>query len=437
VVKPTRRGILLLAAGAIPAALPAMGVEWLWPSWLLFCGAVLCLLGADFIFSPSRRKVRFELEVPPVLFVGEAAEAAAVLTIPSAAPGPFEALIDLTENLQPLPPFRGESSPQGAQIRIPLTPLRRGAASVEAAWIRYPGPLRLIQNEVKLPLDRSISVVPNIGLARRAALRFARDRQSRAGLRIERYQGDGTEFDCLRDYREGDDHRAIHWRSSARHRTLYCRQYRAERDRQVVLAVDTGHLMCEPMAGGIPKIDLAVSAALLLAFVSLKSGDRVGLYSFNERVGPYLAPEAGVSHFRTLAQRTAQLDYTTAETNFTLGLTSLSQKLNRRSLIVLLTDFVDTITAELMLENLSRLGKKHLVLFVSLRDPDLRDLSRAPPASVLELNRAVVAASYLQERLLVLKRLQRLGLLTIDAEPKQVGPELINRYLEIKRREQV
>jgi uncharacterized protein (DUF58 family) len=294
-----------------------------------------------------------------------------------------------------------------------------------------------VQHELKLPLGREISVVPNIGPARRAAIMLARDRQSRVGLRIERYQGDGTDFDCLRDYRQGDDHRAIHWRSSARHRTLFCRQYRAERDRQLVLAVDTGHLMCEPMAGGVPKIDRAVSAALLLAFVSLKSGDRVGLFAFDERVGLFIAPGAGMSQFRTLAQRTAQLDYTHAETNFTLGLTSLSQKLNRRSLIVLLTDFVDTITAELMLENLSRLGRKHLVLFVSLRDPDLVDLSRAPPSGVLELNRAVVASSYLQERLLVLKRLQRLGLLTIDAEPERVGPELINRYLEIKRRELV
>jgi uncharacterized protein (DUF58 family) len=178
----------------------------------------------------------------------------------------------------------------GAQIRIPLTPLRRGAAAVEAAWIRYPGPLGLVQHELKLPLRREISVVPNIGPARRAAIMLARDRQSRVGLRIERYQGDGTDFDCLRDYRQGDDHRAIHWRSSARHRTLFCRQYRAERDRQVVLAVDTGHLMCEPMAGGVPKIDRAVSAALLLAFVSLKSGDRVGLFAFDERVGLFIAP---------------------------------------------------------------------------------------------------------------------------------------------------
>jgi uncharacterized protein (DUF58 family) len=111
--------------------------------------------------------------------------------------------------------------------------------------------------------------------------------------------------------------------------------------------------------------------------------------------------------------------------------------LKRRSLVVLLTDFVDTVTAELMVENLGRLARTHLVVFVTLNDPQLSALARTAPSSVLELNRAVVAAADRREREVVLKRLRRLGLFTIDADPAKVQPVLINRYLEIKRRELV
>jgi uncharacterized protein (DUF58 family) len=105
--------------------------------------------------------------------------------------------------------------------------------------------------------------------------------------------------------------------------------------------------------------------------------------------------------------------------------------------VVVLTDFVDSITAELMLENLARLNHKHLVVVVALRDPLLDIWRRTPPTTVLELNRANAAAAALAERELVLRRLQQLGLQIIDAAPHRIGPELVNRYLDIKRRERV
>jgi len=305
---------------------------------------------------------------------------------------------------------------------------------VERLWIRYPGPLGLLQAVVRLSLERQISVVPNILPARRAALRSISDPSYQTGLKIERYKGDGTEFDSLREFGEGDGLRAIHWRATARHNKLLTRQYRAERNHQVILAVDTGHLMSEPL-GGIPKVDHAVNAALLLSYICLRSGDRVGLYSFHAGVGPFVEPQGGLPFFRMLTYRTSLIEYSDTETNFTLGLTTLSQKLRRRSLVVVLTDFVDTVTAELMLDNVGRLARKHVVVFVSLRDPELQRLSLTQPSDALHLNRAVVANSYLRERHLVLRKLERQGLFTVDTEPTGVGSELINRYLHIKRRE--
>jgi uncharacterized protein (DUF58 family) len=195
--------------------------------------------------------------------------------------------------------------------------------------------------------------------------------------------------------------------------------------------------MSEPLAGGIPKVDHAVTAALLLSYVGLRSGDRVGFFTFDSNVGRFIEPRAGAAHYRQLTTFTSEIEYSATETNFTLGLTALSERLKRRSLVVVLTDFVDTVTAELMVENLARLARTHIVVFVSLRDPRIQGLARRRPADILDLNRAVVAASYRKERDVVLRKLERLGLFTIDADPQKVQASLINRYLEIKRKELV
>ena len=115
----------------------------------------------------------------------------------------------------------------------------------------------------------------------------------------------------------------------------------------------------------------------------------------------------------------------------------LPPRLSRRSLIVVLTDFVDTISAELMVENLDRLSRRHLLVFVALQDPGLAATADRAPAGVLDLNRAVVAGGLLRDREVVLRRLRRLGILPIDAPPAAITSRLINTYLEIKRRERI
>jgi uncharacterized protein (DUF58 family) len=139
--------------------------------------------------------------------------------------------------------------------------------------------------------------------------------------------------------------------------------------------------------------------------------------------------------FPRLQRLTADLDYGRAETNFTLGLANLATRLRRRSLIILLTDFVDVVTAGLMLDNIGRVASKHLVVFVALRDPHLGRLAGAEPGSVGALHKAVVAGEFAREREAVLGRLRRMGVHCIDSPPDRLSMSLLNRYLDIVRRE--
>jgi uncharacterized protein (DUF58 family) len=254
------------------------------------------------------------------------------------------------------------------------------------------------------------------------------------GLKVEKFLGDGSEFEALREYVPGLDHRAIDWKSSARHRKLLCQEFRAERNHQVVLAVDAGQLMSEPVAG-VPKLDHAINAAILLGWFCLRTGDRVGLLGFDERVRQWSEPAGGMHTFQRLQAMSAEIDYRRVETNYTLTLAELSTRLRRRSLVVLFTDFLDTVTAELMIDNVTRLARRHLVLFVAVRDPSLQARALARPRSLGLLHQAVVAGDFARERHVVLERLRRVGAHCIDTAPDQFSMALVNRYLDIKRRE--
>jgi len=450
--------LALLAGGLVVALMPAVVSIRLWPLWLLYGAGTAIALAVDAGLAPRRGDLGWDLELPAVLGIGDAHEAVLSLDLgPQPLGGssrPVTAVLDVDGPLAPIEARRvmlsaTESGASRGILTFPLVARRRGTAQVETIWLRLPGPLGLIERTVTLDADRTVAIHPSIGRVRRAAIDFADRRTYLAGLKIERYVGDGTDFEALREFVPGYDARSIDWKATARHRRLLCREFRAERDHQVVIALDTGRLMAEPVGRGgsaegagatgepIPRLDHAIHTGLVLAYVALRSGDRVGLYAFDERPRMFAAPQAGSRWFPGFLNLTAGLDYTDAETNFTLALTELAGRLHRRSLVVVLTDFVDSITAELMADNLTRLARRHLVLFVALRDPLLDALTGARPESMLDVQRAVVAADLERDRERVLARLRRVGVFALDLAPARVEPRVIERYLEIKRKEMI
>jgi len=268
---------------------------------------------------------------------------------------------------------------------------------------------------------------------RSTALAFD-SRSAFVGLKVQSMHGEGSDFNALRDYVAGLDHRWIDWKHSARHRRLVCKEFQAEANHNVILAVDTGQLMSEPL-DDIPRLDHAVNSGLVLAYMALRTGDRVGLFGFDAHVRLYTDPIADAQAFHRVQQASARLDYHREETNFTLGLADLSACLARRSLIILFTEFVDTVTAELLVENVERLVSRHLVLFVTFQDSALSALADARPRRFDDIARAVVADEFIRDRLVVFERLRRLGVLCLDAPTRPVGIDLVNRYLAVKRRE--
>ena len=218
---------------------------------------------------------------------------------------------------------RSTLAAEGPTRAIPsLRPLRRGQIHVDGLWLSWRGPLGLARFVRRMPLDATIDVLPNVRGVQNARCNSSFRRRSMASRR----RGSGAK-DAVRSAARifaGGRPRHIDWKHSARHRKLLVKEFDTERNHQVVMAFDTGHLMLEPV-DGMTRLDHAINAGLLLAWIGLHAGDLVGTYGFDARVRQYMAPIRGVANFSQIQRATAAIAYHTEETNFTLGLAELER----------------------------------------------------------------------------------------------------------------
>ncbi|QDX25606.1 DUF58 domain-containing protein [Sphingomonas suaedae] len=412
-IVPTQRAVALaLAAAPLALLLGALRPE----GWLLGVAwalgiAVLVLLDGLL----ARRIVRADL----ALAAPATAEVGDRVTLTGATPG----LAYAVEATPPLDP---------ADAPLAFTAARRGTARIVRLWARVAGPLGLAWRQRSAAQDGEVRILPDLRPVREQGMRqFLRSRQF--GARIRPESGDGTEFQSLTDFQPGMERRAIDWKSSARHLSLLAREYRTERDNSVVFAVDCGRAMSDPV-DGLPRIDRAVSAALLAAFVALKSGDTVRLFGFAGRPVADSGSVNGARGFATLHRTAAELDYGNRESNYTLSLVSLDQRLQRRSLVILFTEFTDPTSAELMLAAAARMHKRHRLLFVLFHDVELDRVVDARPQSADDIVRANVAHALLRERRIVIERLKRLGIDVLEANPDDLALALAERYVRDRER---
>lgn len=427
-IYPSARAATLAAAGALPAFVIALLLPAYWYLGLIWTLGVLAVTLVDGLSGPSLADLAASVAAPKTAMVGSPVPVRLRARFDGASPRNLEVAIGFDEKLG------GDShgTTQADEVELKLLAKRRGSARLDRLWLRWRGPFGLTWKQREQPVDHMIAVTPDIGLAREEAVRLFR-RDANAGMIAQLERGIGSEFHSLTDYVRGMDRRTIDWKHSARHGRLIAKEYRTDANNNIVLAIDAGRLMSEPVAG-LPKVDRAVAAALLSAFVALRMGDRVSLFGFDARPRVASGAVSGTGAFAELQALAAQLDYSEDETNYTLALTALAGRLDRRSLVIIFTDFVDPTSAELMLRSVGQLIERHLVLFVLPRDTELESFVEAEPDNPDAVAKAVTAAALMRDRRLVIARLERMGAHIIVSPYDQLGAALVNAYLDIKRR---
>lgn len=385
----------------------------------------MALAGIDAVLSLTRRK-SVTLTLAPEIFLGETTNLSLTVT---PAPAGLIARFDWPEGISgPTDiPFASDTA------TIPCRAVRRGVWRLSRLWLTWPSRLRLFEFIPRLPISVETRVVPNIRPVQSGEI-TTKVMSTLYGMKENRAIGEGSEFHQLRDFVRGMDVKSIDWKRSARKRSLVARELQAERNHHVILAFDTGYLMREDVMS-LPKIDHATTAALATAWAAAVGGDLVGYFAYDARPSTFVAPRPGRAAFARLRSWTADLAPVGRETNHTLALSDLNARTPKRSLIIIFTDFIDTTSAELMIENIGILARRHLVVFVTIRDPDLEATVDQAPEDLDGVATLVAANQWVQDRRRVLERLVRLGVTIVDARPNTVTARLVSTYLDIKARD--
>jgi uncharacterized protein (DUF58 family) len=328
---------------------------------------------------------------------------------------------------------RDVSLPPSGQLLLDyaVTPDRRGQFAFDGCHVQLPSPWRCWAQRRTLGPPSTVKVYPNFAsLAELAGLSVELASRS-LGARLQRRRGEGTEFQELRDYRVGDSLRKIDWKATARSSRLISREYRDERNQQVVLMLDCGRRMLA-QDDQLTHFDHVLNASLALASIALRQGDAVGMLACTGQQQRWLPPQQGSGGMDMLLGAGYDLQALPLATDYLAAASALQTQQRRRALVVLVTNVRDEDDAELRAA-VSMLSRRHLVMLVSLRETAL-DRAAADPGDSLESSiRSAAVMHYLGEREVVHDRLGRDGVNTLDVSCAELSGALIERYLSLKR----
>ena len=322
-------------------------------------------------------------------------------------------------------------------LRYRVLPRRRGDRSLGPLAALRRGPMGLLRQRVLAAAGQVLRVYPDTrrflvpeALAPKKVL-------ASLGVKPARQRGEGTDFESLRDYVSGDDPRRIDWRATARRGRLVTRLHQHERNHTVMIAVDSSRLM----GGWVgseerTKLDAAIDSALVLAWSALYAGDRAGLVVFDRERRVFLEPLARRAQLGAFVDALAPVDSRLVEADYRVLASTLLARRQRRSLVVILTDFAEADAAAL-LTPLALLARRHRVLLVALRDPrfdvlEPRHSARSAAPSAAGLYPRIVLDDLLREREATLARLRLQGVHTLDLASAEVTASVLNRYLEMR-----
>lgn len=439
---PARRVYLLLVLGiaiapilcfffSIPASIAVI---------LLFDVLVLALMIVDGLRSRPLR-VEIQRELPPRLSIGrdnpvmltvKSPKSRAVIQIRDYYPVEFGVSATILHTTV--------ASNSTQELTYTVNPTQRGQFPWGNIQVRQLGPWGFAWDDWQIPQSLPVKVYPDLLGLRSLSIKLTL--QSSGSIRKVRQMGIGTEFAELRNYRTGDDLRFIDWKATARRVGAYSntpplvRVLEPEQEQTLLILLDRGRLMTAKVQG-LQRFDWGMNATLSLALAGLHRGDRVGVGVFDRQMHTWIAPERGQSHLSQLIDRLTPIQPVLLESDYLGAVTSLVQRQTRRALVVVITDLVDVTASTELLAALSKLAPRYLPFCVTLRDPQVDRLAHTFTENVTETYGRAVALDLLAQRQVAFAQLKQKGVLVLDAPANQITDQLVERYLQLKARNQL
>ncbi len=415
---------------ALAVASPVLGLV-----AVVYHAGLVAVAARDLALLPGRKGYSVRRTTPEPFSLGEPEEVSIVVTNPAAASLLAEVADHAPAGLRPHPrELRGRFDSRGVlQVSYTTFSPKRGAYAFGPVDVRVWRERGWWNRQLRLADPHEVAVFPNVVAIKRIQLSLRRGLRAMAGMRRARPPGASTAFAGLRDYVRGDDVRRVSWTATARRDRPVVIEVEAERGQQVIIALDCGRLMTAP-AGDLDKLDHAVNAALMLAWVAQAYGDRVGMMTFDDRVTGFIKPERGAAQLRRITEALYAIKPEYVEPDFGHAMTHLALRVGRRSMVVMLTDVQDPEASRELVAHALRLAARHLVLVVAMSDPAVLSARDDP---IVTTNRAyewAAAEEFVSSRRESFELLRRGGVLGLDVVAGRLSPALVERYLELKER---
>lgn len=424
----TYRAGLLALVGALVVGL---AFPYLWAVWAL-AGIVLALVALDLGLAGSVRRLVFTREGDATVRLGNSATVGLLVANPGGrrvrgllrdAWAPSAGAVSQRHRID---------LPTGERRRVTteLRPTRRGDRQAYRITVRALGPLGLAGRQSSHTVPWTVRVLPPFESRKHLPSRLARLREldGRAAVLV---RGQGTEFDSLRDYVVGDDVRSIDWRATARRSNVVVRTWRPERDRHVLVVLDTGRTSAGRVGDGT-RLDHALDASLLLAALATRAGDRVDLLAYDRRVRADVRRTSPGEVLARFTSAMAMLEPELVETDHRGLVTEIGLRASQRSLVVLLTGLDGAVISDGLLPVLGVLLRRHEVLIASVADPRIDAMAHAR-SDTEAVYGAAAAERTRGERRRTIELLERHGATVVDATPDRIAPDLADTYLALKQ----
>lgn len=314
-----------------------------------------------------------------------------------------------------------------------LRPTRRGSFPVHWLYLRIGSKFGFFYVDRKQAIGLDIAVYPDIKQLSHYLKLSKNNRDYLMGINRNRWMGNGTELESLRDYQKDDDSKLLDWKASTRLNRPISKVFQLETNNQVTVALDCGRLMTAEQ-NGLSTLDHAVNSLLILAHIAFNAGDTVSVTAFSDRIIGKTPPLKGRDSLKKITQFVARLQPEFVESNYEQVFNYLERTQKKRAFIIVITDMIDDIHYELFKKKIHWLSRKHLVLFILMQDTLLSLAANQEAENTEALYVKAAGREMLLQRMRAISKLRHSNINVLDVLPHELTGPLVNKYLELKGR---
>lgn len=314
-----------------------------------------------------------------------------------------------------------------------LRPVKRGAYKFGKVNIFIRSNWGLVQRRLQYDLPMEVPVYPSILQMKQYALKAFAKISHHQGIKKMRRIGHSYEFEQIKNYVRGDDYRSINWKASSRRGALMVNQYEEERSQQIYSVIDKSRSMRMPFSR-LSLMDYAINTSLALSNIAIQKHDRAGLFTFSDKIGTILKADNRATQLNKILQALYKEKERDMEANYELLYQAVRRLINRRSLLILYTNFESTYALERVLPILRKINRQHVLVVVFFENTEIKDFVKQETKTLEDIYHQTIAQKFVAEKVHIVQKLRQYGIQSVLTRPEDLSIKTINKYLELKAR---